>query len=188
MAIMKQLLLSALCVAAALTLLTPDSQAQAPSNSSTSTTSSGGTSSGTGASTSAGLRRRGGGEGQEEKRAREIIAKYDKDGDHALNATELAAFFEALRQRVAEHRVQQTSNDSISTATASPSAGTGQHAAGTPQEHAAKAIEKFDKNGDGKLEVGEVTAMLRAIRERLMQERGGQHRAAPAATTSTTNT
>ena len=192
MGIMKRPLLSALCAAAALSLFAPDSQAQASNNNGTGTTSSGGTSSGTGASTGTGQRRRGGGEGLEEKHAREIIAKYDKDGDHALNATELAAFFEALHQRVAEHRAQQTSSESSNQSTStttSPSAGKGQRAAGTPQEHAARAIEKFDKNGDGKLEVGEVAAMLRAIRERLIQERGGQRRAAPGATpTSTTST
>ena len=124
----------------------------------------------------------------EEKHAREIIAKYDKDGDHALNATELAAFFEAIHQRVAERRAQKTSNDSTST-TPSLGSGKGQHAAGTPQEHAAKAIEKFDKNGDGKLEVGEVAAMLRAIRERLMEGRGGQNPATPGTTArGSTNT
>jgi len=183
---MKRFLLSALCAAAALSFFSSASQAQAPANTGTGTgtTTSGGT--GTGSTgTGLGGRRRGGSENPEEKHAREIIAKYDKDGDHALNATELAAFFEALRQRVTERRSQLASNNSASS-TPSPSAGagTGQHAAGTPQEHAARAIEKFDKNGDGKLEVGEVAAMLRAIRERLMQERGGQRRTAPGSTTT----
>jgi hypothetical protein len=169
MVIMKSFLLPALCALAALSLFTPDSQAQSPGGTGT------GTGTGTTGGTGAGARRRGG--AGLEQRAREIIAKYDKDGDHALNATELAAFFEAMHQRVQERRTQQTSN------TTTPNAGGTQHAAGTPQEHAAKAIEKFDKNGDGKLEAGELEALLKFIREREMQHRGeGPGRTAPATT------
>src|SRR5207248_3182688 len=93
-----------------------------------------------------GARRRAGGP---EEHARQIISKYDKDGDHALNAAELAAFFETLRQRVADHHTPQASSNSGNPSTSSPGASTGRR---TPQEQAAKAIEKFDKNGDGKLE------------------------------------
>ena len=132
MGIVKRILLSFLCAVAALSLFTVDSQAQAPANSGTGTTSGGGTSSGTGTGPGTGTRRRGGGEGPEEKHAREIIAKYDKDGDHALNATELAAFFEALHQRVEERRSQQASTGSPSTTTPSPAAGKARHTAGRP--------------------------------------------------------
>jgi len=165
MAVMKQLLLSAWCAVAALSLFVPDSQAQSPG--------------------AAGARRRPGA-GTPEEHARQIISKYDKDGDHALNAAELATFFETLHQRVAEHRTQQTSNGSPATPSPSAKAGTGPRAAGSPQDHAAKAIEKFDKNGDGKLDASELAAMLAAIRERL-----GEHRASgrtPPATPSPAST
>ncbi|MDR3401469.1 MAG: EF-hand domain-containing protein [Chthoniobacter sp.] len=168
---MKRFLLSAWCAVAALSLFVPDSQAQSP---------------GTGATGAPAARRHPG--GTPEQHAREIIAKYDKDGDHALNATELAAFFEAIHQRVEERRAQQASNNTPGTPSAS--AGTGQRAAGSPQQHAAKAIEKFDKNGDGKLDAGELVALLTAIRERLGQHRGqGQGPGhTPATTTPATPT
>jgi Ca2+-binding EF-hand superfamily protein len=62
-------------------------------------------------------------------------------------------------------------------------------AAGSPQQHAVRAIEKFDKNGDGKLDAGELVALLTAIRERLGQHQGQGHTppatTAPATPTST---
>ena len=155
---MIRFLLPACCAVAALTLFVPDSLAESP---------------GTGGP---GARRRAG--GTPEQHAREIISKYDKDGDHALNATELAAFFEVVRQRATEHRTQQTGN-------LAPGAGTtgrpGHEATGTPQEHAAKAIEKFDRNGDGKLDANELVALLKAI-----HEKAGQHRGQPVAPATAT--
>jgi hypothetical protein len=171
---MKRFLLTGLCATMALAIFSAVAQAQSPANATTDTTTSGGTSGGTGTGTGTGMRRRGGGEAIEERHAREIIRKYDKDGDHALNAAELAAFFEALHQRVADRGAQTAANAS----TPSPRSGKRQHS-GTPEERAARAIERFDKNGDGKLEAGEVAALLRAVRERLLEEGGGQHPATP---------
>jgi len=169
MAIMKRFLLPALCAFAALSLFAPESQAQTPANGS-----------GTGTSTSTGALHRGGAAEGVEKRAREIIAKYDRDGDHALNATELAAFFEAVHQRVEEHRSQSGTASAASTTVTRPEA----H---TPLEHAQKAIAKFDKNGDGKLEARELAAMLIALREKMIEHRGaGTGRGGPAPATPTT--
>lgn len=158
---MKQFLLSALCAVAALPLLALPAQAQSlsPTGSATPTPGLGSSSGGFG-----GHRR--GAAVSPEKRAQEIIAKYDKDGDHALNATELAAFF-ADRERMLQQRTQKTSGT-----TSASSASTGQPKQGNPQERAAKVIEKFDKNGDGKLDVSELTAALIAQHERAMQRRG----------------
>jgi len=158
---MKQFLLSALCAAAALPLLALPARAQ-----STSSTGSSLATPGLGTSGGPGGHRRGGAVSPE-KRAQEIIAKYDKDGDHALNATELAAFFTDLRERMMEHRTQQPAS------TTSPSStSNAQPKLGNPQERAAKVIAKFDKNGDGKLDVSELTAALIAQHERAMQRQG----------------
>jgi len=171
---MKQPLLSALCATAVLSFLTSTSQAQSLSGTGTSTgtLSTGTLSTGTlstGTTKTGVLGGSGVGNGHHglgavgpEQRAREIIARYDKDGDHALNVAELTAFFEAVRQRAAERGTQQASNTT-----------SGQPAHGTPQEHAARAIEKFDRNGDGKLEAGELAALLIAFREHALQH-GGQ--------------
>jgi Ca2+-binding EF-hand superfamily protein len=134
-----------------------------------------------------GHRRGGGGAEGLERRAREIIAKYDKDGDHALNATELAAFFEVVHQRVEErHEQAGTATNTSSTTSAAGATGTTGIHHGTPLEHAQKAIEKFDKNGDGKLEARELAAMLMAVREREHRGQGGANRVAPSTTTPTT--
>jgi hypothetical protein len=156
---MKQLLLSASCAVAALSIFAPDLPAQ------------------TLGAAGAGTRRHA--VGTPEQHAHEIIAKYDKDGDHALDAMELAAFFEALHHRVAERSKPQTSNST----SGAPGASAGQGAQASPQDRAAKAIEKFDKNGDGKLDAAELAAMLSVVRERVAQHRGqGPGHTAPAAT------
>ncbi|MEP6671899.1 MAG: EF-hand domain-containing protein [Chthoniobacter sp.] len=142
---MNRLLLSAFCAVTTLSLFVPDAQAENPGT---------------------GTRRRA--TGTPEEHVRQIISKYDKDGDHALNATELAAFFEVIRQRVTEHRTEPAGNVTPGTGATGKS---GRPALGSPQDHAAKAIEKFDKNGDGKLDAGELVALLTTIREK-----AGQHR------------
>jgi hypothetical protein len=153
---MKRFLLSALCAAAALSLLTADSQAQTPNG-------------------GAGGRRHA---GAPEEHVRQIISKYDKDGDHALNATELAAFFDAVHQRVEQHGTPPSG--SSTPGTPSPSGRAGRHAAGTAQERATRAIEKFDKNGDGKLDATELVALLHAVRERVTHDGQAPRRGAPA--------
>jgi hypothetical protein len=168
MAIMSRFFLSLLGAVAALSLLGLQSHAQ-----SLSTTAPTGTS--TGANPGSGLGSSGrhhGAAGESlERRAHEIVKKYDRDGDGALNASELAAFFEAVHQR-AEQRHEQGTGSLGSTGT---------HPGGNPQEHAQRAIAKFDKNGDGKLEPREVAAMLR---EHLLHHEGaaGSRRVAPATT------
>jgi len=188
MAIMKRFLLSAFCAGAALSLLTPQSRAQTLGNSGGLTTgglTTGGLSPASGldpgsaGGTGTGGRHRGGGV---EERAREIIKKYDRNGDHALDAAELASFFEAIHHRAEERREQAGGTSSLTSASSG-------HEAHTPLEHAQKAIEKFDKNGDGKLEARELAALLMAIREK-EKEHGGQSgqgagRVAPATTTPT---
>ena len=184
MEFMKRLLL--LSTVAGLALLAPQLSAQTTgtgTGSGTTTTPSSGLGSSGGLGTIGGLggRHRGGAEGVE-RRAREIIAKYDKDGDHALNATELAAFFEAVHQRVEERHEQAGSAITTSAASTTGTTATGHH--GTPLEHAQKAIAKFDKNGDGKLEARELAAMLMAMRERLEHrgQGGANNRVAPTTT------
>jgi hypothetical protein len=179
---MQRFVFTALAAATALSLSIPPAQAQ--SASSPTATASATPSPGTGGPGGGPGGRRRGGANSPERHAREILAKYDKDGDHALNATELAAFFAAMRER-AEGRREQPGTTSASTggATPAPKANGGLGGHGTPEQHAASAIAKFDKNGDGKLDAGELTAMLIALRERAMERRGaapGQKSQTPA--------
>jgi hypothetical protein len=180
---MQRSVLTALCAAAALSLSTSLLHAQTEAS-----TTPTGTPSATPAPNPAagaghpGGRRRGAPNGPE-RHAREIIAKYDKDGDHALNVTELTAFFEAMRERVEARRAQGTTSASAPTGTPAPKAGAGLAGHGSPEQHAANAIAKFDKNGDGKLDMSELTAMLATLRERALQRQGsgqGQTQSQPS--------
>jgi hypothetical protein len=118
-----------------------------------------------------------------QKMAEEFLTKFDKDGDKALNAEELAAGLHALRERMAQRR--QHAGQSASGAQKTPAnsdensgAGQGNHQ-GTSMNHVNALIQKFDKNGDQKLDVTELTAMFTAFREHRAEQRGaaGQHAA-----------
>jgi Ca2+-binding EF-hand superfamily protein len=76
--------------------------------------------------------------------AEQIIQKFDKNGDKALDATELGA-------AMAEHREQHAKK------TGKP--------AKEPKAAAPEAlIKRFDTNGDGKLDAAELKTMLEALR------------------------
>ena len=180
---MNRLLLSASCVAAVLSLFAATAQAQNPAGNGTGAGTAGDSTVGPTAAATAAPRHRGGGP---EEHARQIISKYDKDGDRALNAAELTTFFEVIHQRVAARPGQPASDSTPSPAAKGKDA---QPTHASPQEHAARAIEKFDKNGDGELDAGEIAALLAAIRDRATEKGGpkqppapGQKQATPAAT------
>lgn len=61
-----------------------------------------------------------------------------------------------------------------------PTSATGVPAHGVPEQHAARAIAKFDKNGDGKLDAGELVAMLIAFRQQAKEKLAASQSPAPA--------
>jgi Ca2+-binding EF-hand superfamily protein len=85
-------------------------------------------------------------------RANEFIAKHDKDGDGKLSAAELAAAFEKMGPRPG-----------------GPEGKPGREGGLKPEvlekikEHRAEMLKKYDTNGDGKLDDGE-RAKMRADR------------------------
>ncbi len=82
-----------------------------------------------------------------------ILTKFDKNGDGALQADELAAFVAAHDKRAAE---------------------TGQGKEAPPAPTAEKLMTKFDANSDGNLDRTELQAMLKEL-----HVRHGHHKKAP---------
>jgi hypothetical protein len=110
--------------------------------------------------------------GDPQQRVSDFIAKWDKDGDKMLSATELAAAFTAMRERAQEHRGQQAGGASSGNAPAHTRAGAGAGAAAkTPQQRAEAFVSKFDKNGDGKLDATELVAGFAELREHIAEHR-----------------
>ena len=134
----------------------------------------------------AGLAGRHGGDAKQH--AAEVIAKFDKDGDKALNADELAAMFEGLRERSQQHAEKGGTaghRPGRGGAATAPAGEGKQRAHGDPKQHAQMAVSKFDKNGDGKLDADELAALFTAFRERMQQHRGkGGTGTKPSATQS----
>ena len=76
--------------------------------------------------------------------AEQMIQKFDKNGDKALDATELGA-------ALAEHREQHAKK-------------TGKPVKETKRPAPEALIKRFDTNGDGKLDAAELKTMLEALR------------------------
>ncbi|WP_411826191.1 EF-hand domain-containing protein [Luteolibacter sp. AS25] len=87
---------------------------------------------------------------QERPTPTNIIEKFDKDGDGALNAEELQAAMDARQERMEGVR-------------------------GKMHDRKKEFMEKFDTDKDGKLSDDEKAALPEEVKER-MEERGQKHR------------
>ncbi len=99
-----------------------------------------------------------------EKHKKEILAKYDKDGDGQLGPEERKAFMEDRRREMGGR-----GGPGGPGVPGAPEGG--DHPRLNPEERQ-KILEKFDKDGDGKLNEEERKAAFEAHRERIGRERG----------------
>jgi Ca2+-binding EF-hand superfamily protein len=99
-----------------------------------------------------------------EKHKKEILAKYDKDGDGQLGPEERKAFMDDRRKEMGA-----PGGPGMPGGPGGP--GGENHPRLTPEERR-KIMEKFDKDGDGKLNEEERKAAFEAHRERIGKERG----------------
>jgi len=84
-----------------------------------------------------------------------LFKEFDKDGDGKLSDTERQAAMTAVRERSQVHRVPGRAGG--------PGAG--------PVSHRYATMKKYDKNGDGKLDESERTAMREGVQKNIEKRR-----------------
>ena len=103
--------------------------------------------------------------------AQNIMRRFDKDGDQKLNREELSALLQALRRQRADAGRQGGGRGGQKKGRGGQQKGRGDRKKGEPGRRPVrvdreKLIERFDKDGDGRLNEQERAAAREALRQR----------------------